>query len=208
MAAAKWCDAMERMRKADKTRRRFREEECNTNGYFRACGESASASDALIALAEERLTTFCRELPGYDITKTDARLGDGTAVFEQYGNVYVVATFHMKHFHKGVFQSFQSFEAGVSWPSKGPKIGKRERRLAKTSFRLYRCYVDDHKELNDLTYDDFSEWGKGPDDINIPASALFMAEFGKEAARLVLFYSEEFRGLPLPIKRLILRKLY
>jgi len=206
--AAKWCDAVERMRKADQSRRGFRTEARKTTAYFRACGESAAANDALVALAEERLTTLCSELPGYGITKKDARLGDGTAVFGQYRNTYVLTGFHMKHFRKGVFRSFG---ACVSWLTKDLKIGKRERRLAKTRFRLSRCYFDNEEKLNKLTHDSILASPDYYDDehnITIPASLLFTAEFGKEAARLVLFYSEEFRGLPKEIKQLILRKLY
>ena len=201
MAAAKWCDAVERMRKADQSRRGMGQAK-NTNAYYRACGESLAASDALVALAEERLAVFCREMPAFGLVKTGERLGDGTAVFRFGNKVYIPADFHMKHFRKGVFRSFG---ASGRWPAKDLKIGKRERRLAKTRFRLHeRPYL--HKLLADATHDDFLiPHGLR---LEIPASALFTAEYGKEAARLVLFYSEEFRGLPKEIKQLILRKLY
>lgn len=164
-----------------------------------ALARCRNARRRLYELSDERVATFAREMPGEGLSDSGETLQDGTRIFCQKGGYYcyVVTGFHTKAFGKGYFD-----EPGRAFP--------RELKDPRARFRLEavcargRVHDADHHP-HSRPKPALRSWKNI--EFSIPSRFLWFAEVGKKSAKLVLFYSEEFRFLPLEIKKVIYRLL-
>lgn len=164
-----------------------------------ALARCRNARRRLYELSDERVATFAREMPGEGLSDSGETLQDGTRIFCQKGGYYcyVVTGFHTKTFGKEFFD-------------KPCMIFPHELKDPRARFRLEA--VCPSSRVHDADYHPRSRlkpvqvsWKSI--EFSIPSRFLWFAEVGKKSAKLVLFYSEEFRFLPLEIKKVIYRLL-
>jgi hypothetical protein len=221
----KWIKGVLAVRHASLELKRVRAQTSKGPGWHKgpivydAIHKATRANKRLLRLAQKRLAALCRMLPALGLVMTDVRLDDGTAIFRFDGRNYVLNDFHMESFRKDQFHEFGV--DGGPWPANDLQFNKREKRLAETSFRLSRAptsltVIDRPLDVEKAYWmyreeaiKQYRREAHGYDDVllTIPAELLWYVEFCRPSAVLVLFYSAEFRGLPIEIKKMIIRML-
>lgn len=224
-SSKKWIEGVTAVRQASLELKRVRARTSKGPGWHKgpivygAIHKANKANRKLIRLAQKRLSALCRILPALGIVMTDVLLDDGTAIFRSDGRSYVLHDFHMESFRKYQFRDFGV--DGGPWPANDLQVSKRENRLAETHFRLSRIPTT-ITLANRPTDGEQAAWmyreeaikkqrwsTDGYDNVllSIPAVLLWYVEFCRPSAILVLFYSDEFRKLPIEIKKAIIRML-